>query len=67
MNVKEIVKQMTKRRNVLGWSQYRLAKESGLSREAIAKFELGKHMPKLDTLIRLCDALGIEVRLTERE
>lgn len=52
---------MKKARNEKGWTQYRLAKESGLSREMIAKLELERHSPMIKTVERICSALGIEI------
>lgn len=50
-----------KARHEKGWTQYRLAKESGLSREMIAKLELEMHSPMISTVERICSALGIEI------
>lgn len=36
------------------------AKESGLSREMIAKLELGRHSPTLETATKICRSLAIE-------
>jgi transcriptional regulator with XRE-family HTH domain len=42
-----------------GWSQTRMAEESGLGRKAISFIEEGERQPKLDTLIRMTSALGV--------
>lgn len=55
------VEVMKKARNEEGWTQYRLAKESGLSREMISKLELEIHSPMISTVERICSALGIEI------
>lgn len=52
---------MKKARHEKGWTQYRLAKESGLSREMIGKLELEMHSPMISTVERICSALGIEI------
>lgn len=49
-----------------GWTQYKLAKESGVSREMIAKFELGKHSPTLATLLKLLSALSFKLTITKK-
>lgn len=49
-----------------GWTQYKLAKESGVSREMIAKFELGKHSPTLSTLLKLLSALSLKLTITQK-
>ena len=50
-----------KARHEKGWTQYRLAKECGLSREMIAKLELERHSPMISTVERICAALEIEI------
>lgn len=49
-----------------GLTQYKLAKESGVSREMIAKFELGKHSPTLSTLLKLLSALSLKLTITQK-
>ncbi len=56
-----------------GLTQGMLARIARLSRDAIYKYEKGQRMPRLDTLISLCDALCVEpdellegLRLSER-
>lgn len=49
-----------------GWTQYKLAKESGVSREMIAKFELGKHSPTLAILLKLLSALSLKLTITKK-
>ena len=48
-------------RRKTGWSQYRLAQESGISREYLARLELGLQDPTLGTMTKLAKALGVEV------
>ena len=57
-----VVQEARKRK---GWTQYKLAKESGVSREMIAKFELGKHSPTLSTLLKLLSALSLKLTVTK--
>jgi transcriptional regulator with XRE-family HTH domain len=42
-------------------SQRDLAERSGVSREYIARIELGQHDPTLSTLEKLAEALGVSV------
>lgn len=58
-----IVKEARERK---GWTQYTLAKKSGVSREMIAKFELGKHSPTLSTLRKLLSALSLQLTVTKK-
>ena len=42
-----------------GWSEYRLAKESGLSQSTISNMFSRNTMPSISTLEVICDAFGI--------
>jgi len=44
-----------------GLSQTALAKRLGVSQPAVARMELGEHLPTLGTLIKIADALDVEV------
>ena len=56
-----------KARHEKGWTQYRLAKECGMSREMIGKLELGIHSPMISTVERICSALEIEIVFKRRK
>ena len=43
-----------------GFSQDRLALATGLHRTTIGLLENGKREPRLDTILKLADALGVE-------
>lgn len=58
--MEDFVRKVKKTRLKKKWTQYRLAKESGLSREMIAKLELGRHSPTLETATKICRSLAIE-------
>jgi transcriptional regulator with XRE-family HTH domain len=47
-------------RKQAGLSQEKLAEQSGLHRQAIAKLELGTHEPSWGTVRALADALGVK-------
>jgi len=55
-------KRIKELRKLKGWSQQKLATETGLSFNAITKIEQGlaKH-PTLKTLIKLSDAFGVSL------
>ena len=42
-----------------GETLYSLSRKSGLTENAINKVILGDSYPRLDTLVRICDAMGI--------
>ncbi len=44
-----------------GLSQTALAKQLGVSQPAVFRMELGEHLPTLTTLIKIAEALDIEV------
>lgn len=46
-------------REMRGWSQRELAKQSGLTAAAISQFECCKREPNLESLIKLCQTLHI--------
>lgn len=54
-----------KRREQLGWSQYRLAKEAGVGQSFINEIESGKKNPSLEVFFRICEVL--EIRLFPEE
>ena len=41
-----------------GWSQLELSRQSGISRQNIGNWVLGKSAPGADSVAKLCDALG---------
>lgn len=43
-----------------GISQYKLAKESGITSQAICQYESGKRIPDLPRMMQLCKGLGID-------
>ncbi|KYG73331.1 transcriptional regulator [Roseivirga spongicola] len=63
MHFESIIKQLKARRNELQVTQDMLADISGVSLRALKQFESGKGNPTLETLTKLSDALGMEVRL----
>ena len=58
-----IIGQIIRQRKNLGLTQYKLALCSGVERETIQNIESGKRTPRLNTFIRLADALGLCCRL----
>ena len=49
-----------------GLSMRELAELTGLSHSNIGKIELGKYSVGVDVLGKICDALNIEITLTEK-
>jgi len=58
-----IVSSIIKRRQELGISQRSLAERCGLPQSSIARIETLKTTPKLDTLIKLLQALDLKLQV----
>lgn len=66
LKAQEVIDFIKNERIRKGLSKSRLAKESGLSRELIGKFELGKYSPKLSTIEKIGKALDLEIVIRRR-
>ena len=55
MRIKEL-------RKGIGFSQEELAERTGISSKYLSRIEMGQHFPSIDTLIRLADALNVELK-----
>lgn len=56
------LKNLVKIRKQKGWSQEKLAAESGISYNTLIKIERGGiENPKIETVIKLADALGVSI------
>ncbi len=62
----QIAAQVVARRTELSLSQRELAELCGTTQSAIARFESGTRPPKLDTLIRIAEALDCALEVTFR-
>ena len=66
-----IADQVAERRLAIGMSQQELAQAVGTTQSAIARLETGGRPPRIDTLLRIADALGcdlvVELRPREEE
>lgn len=49
-------------RALRGLTQAQLAEQSGVSPTAIAEYEKGKRDLRADTIRKLCEAMGVQVR-----
>jgi len=61
-----IASQVTERRHELGLSQARLAELCGSTQSAIARLESGGRPPRIDTLLRLANALDCSLHVELR-
>lgn len=51
-------------REARGWSQERLARHAGYTRQFICLVECGSKTPRIETLKRIAEALGCELKIT---
>ena len=58
-----LIEQIKERRKVLDITQETLADISGVGLRTLKQFESGKGNPTIETLQKLCDALGMEIKL----
>lgn len=63
-NYREILK---RKREKMGVSQYRLAKELGITQTFLSEIERGRKNPSLEQFFRICEALDIRVFPDEEE
>ncbi|MGQ0467090.1 MAG: helix-turn-helix domain-containing protein [Sporichthyaceae bacterium] len=60
----ELGEQVRKQREKRGWSQQDLAAAAGMRQPAVARFEAGGTIPKVDTLQRLLTALDGKITIS---
>jgi DNA-binding XRE family transcriptional regulator len=59
----DFIAAVVKARAERGWSQADLARELGLPRSAISRLEAGDTDPRLSTVVAVCGALGLPLRI----
>lgn len=62
-----IIAEMTKARKERGISQKRLETLSGVKQPIIARMEMGKTSPQIDTLLRILAPLGLTLAIVPRD
>ncbi len=65
-DIAKIINRLTEERVRHGLSQRDLAKLCGLKQSAIARMESIKSIPRLDTVLKVADALGVEIQMVEK-
>ncbi len=58
-----IADQVVEQRHARGLSQQELAELCGTTQSAIARLEAGERPPRIDTLLRIADALDCDLRV----
>lgn len=65
--IARMVSDIVKRRKILGLTQDEVAKKAGLSQAQIARLENSSQIPRVDTLIKVAIALGMQIQLNETD
>lgn len=63
----DIIAQLIIERHNLGLTQNELAEKAGLTQSAIARLEKLDALPRLDTLLKVVNALGLELILVDKQ
>lgn len=61
-----LISQLTDARIQKGWTQYELAKRSGVPHTTISRIEALEYQPLLETLLKIADALGFYVKIVDK-
>lgn len=67
MHLEELVVTLKQRREVLGVTQEQLAELSGVGLRTLKALESKKSNPTLETLSKLADVLGMELKLVVKK
>lgn len=67
IKLEEIGSSIRKRRELLDLLQTRLAQIAGVSTRTIQLVEMGKANPSLETLLKITEPLGLELKLTLKD
>lgn len=62
-----MVSDIVKRRKMLGLTQNEVAQKANLSQAQVARLENSSQIPRVDTLIKVAIALGMNMQLTEAD
>ena len=63
----ELIQTLKERREALGVTQEHLAELAGVGLRTLKSIETGKGNPTIDTLAKLADVLGLELKLEVRK
>lgn len=67
MHLKEIIEAIKKRREILGVTQQDMAELSGVGLRTLKALESGKSNPTFETLNKLAEVLGMEMKLEVKQ
>lgn len=63
----EVIKQLVKMRNEMGYSQSDVAKQSGLTQQMVSRIETIGNSPTLKNFIRYVDSMGLEIKIEKKK
>ena len=65
---REMAEELARARKEAGMTQFELADLAGVGRSSVAVWEAGYNFPRLDSLLRVADALDkdLEIRLVDK-
>ena len=64
MNPEDIGRTIRERRSMLNIRQEDLADIAGISERTLREIEKGAANPELNSLLKLCEVLGLEIKIT---
>lgn len=62
----KLIEKLVEIRKEKNITQQELAEATGVSQQAISRLEQEKHIPKMDTFIKILDGLDLELTIRER-
>ena len=62
----KLIEQIVAERKNKNITQKELAEITGISQQAISRLELEKHIPKIDTFIKILDGLDLELNIVQK-
>lgn len=62
----KLIKKLVETRRAKDITQKELAELVGVSQQAISRLELEKHIPKMDTFIKILDGLDLELTIVSK-
>ena len=62
----KLIEKLVETRKIKGMTQKELAELVGVSQQAISRLELEKHIPKMDTFIKILDGLDLELTIVSK-
>ena len=66
MTSKELIMDLKVIRIKKGISQEKLAKQIGVTRASITNWEKGTTYPSIDIILQVCDVLGVNLKIKEK-